>query len=145
MTPEFFTDRDLGKALPASLQAGGWVVHPYHEVFEREDVPDAEWLAVCGREGWIALSHDKTISFARRSPAALDAILASRTALIILRGHRTTRDMADSLLASRRVIEDFANRHDAPYIAKYYCSDDRSADGRRRPGRIELKYSASPD
>lgn len=67
--PTFFTDRDLGPRVAAALRLGGLRVEAYHEHFALDDVPDREWLALVGRKGWIALSHNKTI---RYEPDELD-------------------------------------------------------------------------
>ena len=66
MNAAFFTDRDLGKIFPTLLHEAGLAVIPYHRVYDREDVADAEWLSRCGEEGWIALTHDKNIAIERR-------------------------------------------------------------------------------
>jgi len=139
----FFVDRDLGKAFPAALAAAGFAVRPYHSAFARDDVPDEDWLAHCGRQGWLALTHDQSIGRRRRSPAAYPEVFDSRVGLIILMGHRKTSDLAEAFIRSRGKIEAFLDRHPPPFIAKFYCSPDPPKGERRSPGRIELIVPAA--
>ena len=48
------------------------------------DVPDSEWLAEAGREGWLVITRDKRI---RHRPAEKDAIREHGVGCFVL-GHR---------------------------------------------------------
>lgn len=143
MSRVFFVDRDLGKAFPAALAAAGIEVRPYCAVFARDDVLDEIWLAHCGRQGWIALTHDRSIGLRRRSPAAFPEVFASGVGLIILMGHRKTSDLADAFICSRTKVEAFLDRHPPPFIAKFYSSPGAREGEKRGPGRIEMIVSGS--
>ncbi len=75
--PEFFVDRSLGyHLLPDALRKLGLVVHTMRSVYGQgaeERVPDAVWLELVGRAGWVALTKDDAI---RRRPAELQALVA---------------------------------------------------------------------
>jgi len=70
-------------------------------------------------------------------------VFDASTGLIILRGQRTTRDLARGFICSRDRIGRFLAEHEPPFIAKFYCSDDHYKDGRRKSGRLELKFPHS--
>ncbi len=142
MSEIFFIDRDLGKTFPAMLTAAGIDTRPYHTVYARDDVPDADWLARCGLEGWYALTHDKSIGRRRRSRGAFPEVFASGVGLIILRGQRTTRDLAESFICSQERIDSFLVSTARPFVAKFFCSDERYTNGDRKPGRLELIMSS---
>lgn len=143
MSRVFIVDRDLGKAFPAALAAAGIGVRPYHSVFSRDDVTDEEWLAHCGRQGWLAVTHDASIGRRRRSPRAYPEVFRAGVGLIVLMGHRSTDDLADSFIRSQAKVSAFLDATPPPFIAKFYCSDEVYASGQRKPGRIELQTAAS--
>lgn len=73
----FFIDRSLGKIhVPRTLRSAGWsiVVHDEHFGPRAERVPDTEWLAVAGANGWAVLMKDKKI---RTRPAERQALINS--------------------------------------------------------------------
>jgi hypothetical protein len=63
-SPEFFTDRGLGKRVVEGLRAEGWTVHPMHEVYPSSDrsrsrrFQDENWIPAVTERGWIILSKD---------------------------------------------------------------------------------------
>lgn len=72
--PEFFLDRSLGgRDVAEALRRAGWNVRTHLEVYGDRDqnVEDIEWLALCGREGWPALTMDRRI---RYRPAEISAL-----------------------------------------------------------------------
>jgi len=71
---EFFLDRSLGRHHVArELRSAGWTLRTHHEVYgdRDEEVPDVEWLELCGREGLPVLTKDRRL---RYRPAEIDAI-----------------------------------------------------------------------
>jgi PIN like domain len=63
--PEFFLDRSLAGRVAESLRAASWNVRTHIEVYGGRDegVEDVEWLELCGREGWIALTKDRRVRY----------------------------------------------------------------------------------
>lgn len=71
---EFFVDRSLGRhRLADTLRRAGWVLRTHHEVYgdRDEEVPDVEWLELCGREDLLVLTKDRRL---RYRPAEIAAI-----------------------------------------------------------------------
>jgi uncharacterized protein with PIN domain len=72
--PEFFVDRSLGRhQVAAALRAVGWSLHTHHEVYgsRDEEVPDVEWLELCGRDGLVVLTADRRLRYRPREIAAI--------------------------------------------------------------------------
>ena len=72
--PEFFIDRSLARRdVAEALRRAGWRVRTHLEVFgdRDEQVPDVEWLELCGSEGWVVLTMDKRIKYHRAEIAAV--------------------------------------------------------------------------
>jgi hypothetical protein len=64
--PEFFLDRSLGgHDVANALRQAGWVIRTHLEVYGDRDqnVEDVEWLELCGRQGWPALTMDRRIRY----------------------------------------------------------------------------------
>ena len=58
----FFSDRDLGRAFPATLIAAGIRVER-HDAHFAPDTADEEWIAEIGRRGYVnSLNGLKTLS-----------------------------------------------------------------------------------
>lgn len=82
-----FFDRSTGRKLPRLLKSA----EPPFEVEFHDDkkhgfnerTPDDEWLALVGRNGWTAISHDKRF---HRDSLAVAAIREHRTAVFYLDG-----------------------------------------------------------
>lgn len=98
--PEFFVDKSLGRHdVPSALRSAGWILRTHAEVFGARDqeVPDVEWLELCGRQGWIALTKDRRI---RYRPAEIAAVRRYGVkAFVVASGNLTAADQA------RRLIE----------------------------------------
>jgi hypothetical protein len=71
--PEFFLDRSLAGRVADALRAAGWNVRTHMEVYGPQDqeVEDVEWLELCGREGWVALTKDRRVRYRRYEIAAV--------------------------------------------------------------------------
>lgn len=62
--------------MPQALREAGAVVHTMAEVYgERvgQGLPDEEWLADCGRNGWLVLMKDARIRYRPSELAAIEA------------------------------------------------------------------------
>jgi hypothetical protein len=116
MSRVFFTDRDLGKRFPEILRIAGLSVERHADHFA-PDCSDESWLAHVGKRGWIAITHDRRI---RYKPNELAAVMQHRVALLVVIGHASYPQLAQSFVASCDRIYSFLDRHDAPFIAKVY-------------------------
>ena len=65
--PELFLDRSLGRRqVPELLRAAGLRLRTLAEVYgipADETIPDVDWLARAGREGWVVLMKDDRIRY----------------------------------------------------------------------------------
>lgn len=137
MSLVFFTDRDLGKQFPSILEAAGFSVER-HDTHFGPTTPDEEWLRAAGRNGWIAITHDKRI---RHKPNELQAVLENRVALLVVVGHAPFRELALSFVATRIPIGRFVTKHVPPFIAKIYRpSAQELARNPQAAGRVERWY-----
>lgn len=137
MSLVFFTDRDLGKQFPAILKDAGLSVER-HDTHFAPNTPDEEWLESVGRQGWIAITHDKRI---RHKPNELSAVIAHRVALLVVVGSGRFAELAQSFVATRARIERFVSKHSPPYIAKVYRAPaDELVRNPQAPGRVEQWY-----
>ncbi|HVT61800.1 MAG TPA: hypothetical protein VHR45_25810 [Thermoanaerobaculia bacterium] len=102
----FFTDRDLGRSVPAALAVGGLRVEPYSAHFGENSVEDGEWLRLVGERGWIALSHNKKIRWERDQLSDL-MTYGARTFFIIGKGPHAAYSSAvlRSINKVRRLIQ----------------------------------------
>ncbi len=102
--PEFFVDRSLGRhRVPGALRLAGWTLRTHHEVYGERDeqVPDIEWLELCGRRGLPVLSKDRRL---RYRPAEIEAIRRFNVRAFLLTG--------GSLLAAEQAERFDRNRED---------------------------------
>lgn len=98
----FFTDRDLGKAVPRLLRESGLAVEEYFDHFdEKMRVPDNEWLKYAALRQWVALSHDKNIRYDRE---AIRTVMENSDRLFILRGKVPSRELAPIFIQAESTI-----------------------------------------
>ncbi|HVR05100.1 MAG TPA: hypothetical protein VMS02_03595 [Solirubrobacteraceae bacterium] len=103
---EFFVDRSLGRhRVPEALRLVGWTLRTHHEVYgERdEEVPDIEWLELCGRCGLPVLSKDRRL---RHRPAEIEAIRRfGVNAFLLTSGNLLAAEQAERFDRNREGIE----------------------------------------
>jgi len=104
---EFFLDRSLGRHRVAEgLRAAGWTLRTHHEVYgdRDEEVPDTEWLELCGREDLPVLTKDRRL---RYRPAEIQAIRRFGVrAFVLTGGSLTAAEQAARFDRSRTRIEE---------------------------------------
>lgn len=137
MSRVYFTDRDLGKRFPEILSAAGLTVERHSDLF-LPDGSDEQWLEHCGRNGRIAISHNKRI---RYTPNELAAVVRHRVPLLIAVGQAPFADLAQNFVATLSRIESFLDEYSPPYIAKVYrAAASELAIDRDAPGSIVYWY-----
>lgn len=138
MSRTFFTDRDLGKALPATLRSAGFTVERFDDHFGTTTA-DEDWLATAGRKRWVVLTHDSGI---RYKPTERDAVMEHGVGLLILVGAHPHAALAQNLVNSRATIEAFLDANPPRFIAKLYLADAAArARDARASGRIVMWLS----
>lgn len=129
----FFTDRNLGRHIPGLLVQAGLTVHQHDEIFGPTTL-DTTWLPRVGREGWIALSHDRRICTV---PSERDMVFRAGVPLLVLVGKHGLRQLGTNLIATLPAILPFLARHDPPFIAKVHYPVPYENLG-KGPGRVEI-------
>ncbi len=82
------------------------------------DAPDEDWLALVGRNGWVAITKDRNI---RYRAAEIDAIRIHSARVVVIRMKNASgSDLAELLAKGRRRIARFAARTTAPFVARMY-------------------------
>jgi predicted nuclease of predicted toxin-antitoxin system len=114
-TPTFFVDRSLGsRQIAERLRAASARVEVLADHFA-DDCPDAEWLDVVGRLGWLVLTKDKKI---RRRRAELAAMQRAKVGVFLLTaGNRTGAEMADVLCDHLERMSELAKTQSRPFLA----------------------------
>src|SRR5262245_3418765 len=115
----FFTDRDLGRSVPAALEAQGLRVAPYHSHFALDNVSDREWLRYVGARGWIALSHNKYIRYERDE---LDELMSCGVKAFFIIGKGPHSAYADAILRNINGIYRCIRDQAEPFVAKVFQS-----------------------
>lgn len=98
-----FIDRSIPRRVAESLREMDVDVVWLEERFAH-DAPDAEWLRVAGREGWVAVTRVKRI---RTNPAARHAIEEARACVVVFEQRQPllTSDYVEKLVALLPEIE----------------------------------------
>jgi len=133
----FFTDRDLGKQFPRLLAEAGLAGARHGDLFP-PDGSDEQWLEHCGRQGWVADTHNSRIRYV---PNELAALIRFRVMLLVIVGKAPTADLAHNFMQTRPRIESLLDTLAAPAIVKVYRP--APAELLRVPataGRVELWY-----
>lgn len=138
--PTFFTDRDLGRSFGRLLKEAGLNVEVHAEHFpESEGVdgtPDEIWLPFVGEQGWVLLTHDKSM---RHRSRERDAIMSHGVRAFMLMGEHTAAAHADNVLQNLHLLERTLRRQPGAFIAKLYHPSPRDRERKLSPkGRVEL-------
>lgn len=131
----FFTDRDLGNAVPDLLAAGGIRVerHSAHFVHNAEDV---DWISGVAEHGWCILTHDKNIGL---KPNERAAVMLAGVGMFVLVGKMNHADLAKLALNTVGRMEVFLSTNPPPFIAKVYRpSPSEVARNPNAPGTVKM-------
>ena len=113
--PTLFLDRNLGRHIIAKRLRDDGMAVEVHDDHLPPDAPDEDWIALVGREGWVAVTKDKNV---RYRTAELEAIREHSARVLVIRMKNATgSDIADVLAKGRRRIARFTARTPAPFIA----------------------------
>jgi hypothetical protein len=100
------------------LRSRGLDVRVHQEIFPERDaadsISDATWIAHCGQQGWVAITHDNDIT---RTPESVAAVFQSGARLFILRGQLPFVEHANQFADHLARVERLAGRGE-PFIAK---------------------------
>ena len=96
-------------------------IEAYHEHFELDNVPDADWLTFVGKQGWIALSHNKRIRYERDE---LDDLMAANVKAFFVIGKGPHSAFALAILRNRKRMVRMIRKNPGPFVAKVYQERD---------------------
>jgi hypothetical protein len=114
----FFCDRNLGKRVPAALEARGWPIERHDDHFD-QDTPDGVILGAISARGWIFLTQDKRI----RTRGPERRILLDqgvRTVSIASTANLSAEATSTVLLAAEEAIFSAVLANPAPFIIAVY-------------------------
>ena len=77
-------------------------------------LPDAEWLAIAGRNGWIVLMRDQRIRYRTIERDALKR--AAVGAFVFTGGQATARDTAEAIVPKLRKMGSIATSERKPFL-----------------------------
>ena len=80
--------------------------------------PDEDWIALVGRNGWVAITKDKNVRYRAAELASIER--HSARVLVVRAKNATGSDIAALLVAGRRRIASFTARTPAPFVAGIY-------------------------
>jgi hypothetical protein len=136
----FFTDRDLGRQFPNVLASAGLTVERHDDLFG-PTTTDEEWLAHCGRNGLVAVTHNERI---RYTPNERDAVIEHGVTLLVVVGRAPFVHLARSFVATMPRIERFLRKESPPLIAKVYRAiPSELARNPSAPGNVKRWYPPS--
>ena len=132
----FFTDRDLGNAIPDALVQAGAEVRRHDNLFA-STTPDTEWLSYVGAQGWIALSRNKKIEKVR---VERDIAMRAGVPLFFLVGKLFHPQLAANLVLTLPRVIRFYKKNPKPFMAKIHRPEAPGLVG-IDPGRVEMSLT----
>ncbi len=134
----FFTDRDLGKQFPDILKKAGIKIERHMDHFA-DEAKDEEWLAVVGKRGWYALTHNRRI---RYTPNEIAAVKTFGVGLLIIVGKAPFSELAQNFVLTHAQIRKFIDKNTRPFIAKIYRPDKTRRKAKSEPsGHVKMWVS----
>ena len=115
----FFLDACLGrKILPGTLRECGIPVEIHDDHF-RERTPDEKWLAIVGRQRWLAVTQDKNI---RYRASEKQAVRDYKVAVLIIRAQQAdAKEVGNILCANHARIIRYVLGHKHPMMFGITC------------------------
>ena len=111
----------MGRAIGRRLAAEGLRVELHDDHFAL-GTPDAEWLPVVGRYGWVVLTKDVRI---RYHPNEKQALLAAGVRVFVFAsGNRSGQQMADAIVVALPRILKLLAAHRRAFIARITAASD---------------------
>lgn len=112
---KLYLDRNLGKHVIAEALRAAGIATEVHDDHLPANAPDEEWIALVGRNGWLAVTKDKNI---RYRAAELEAVKEHNAKVLVVRAKNATgQGIADILVKAHVRIQRFAQKHPAPFVA----------------------------
>jgi hypothetical protein len=139
-----FLDRTHGKAMAAILRRVGLKVKTIYQVYPRkkhQSIKDPQWIARCGKEGWIAISGDKRIE---KNVENKRAVIDARCKLFLLTDTNSLpEEWASAVILGREKISAVARKNEGPFFATISKRSDTHISNARFPIPREVRPEVS--
>jgi hypothetical protein len=129
-----FLDRTHGKAMASILRRVGLKVRTIYQVYPRkkhQSVKDPQWIARCGKEGWIAISGDKRIE---KNIENKKAVIDAKCKLFLLTDTNSLpEEWAAAIILGREKISTVVRKNQGPFFATISKRSDSHVSHARFP------------
>ena len=110
-----YLDRNLGSKIVPSVLKREEIPFEIHDDHLDQNAPDEDWIELCARNGWVALTQDTKL---KHNPLALAAIQISTAAIFTIRFRRVTGTLMGELIAEFYIdICRFCGKTMRPFLA----------------------------
>jgi hypothetical protein len=133
-----FLDRTHGKAMATLLRRVGLKVKTIYQVYPKrkhEDIKDPEWIARCGKEGWVAISGDKRLEKNVENRQAVDG--AGCKVFLLTDTNSISEEWAAAVILGRTKIASVVRKNDCPFFATISKRSDTHVSHARFPKRAD--------
>ena len=127
-------DRTHGKAMAALLRRVGLKVKTIYQVYpnkKHQTIKDPQWIAKCGKEGWIAISGDKRIE---KNVENKKAVVDAKCKLFLLTDTNSLpEEWASAVILGREKISSVVQKNEGPFFATISKRSDSHVSHARFP------------
>jgi hypothetical protein len=129
-----FLDRTHGKAMAAMLRRVGLKVRTIYQVYPKDrhqKVKDPQWIARCGKEGWVAISGDKRIE---KNVENKQAVIDAKCKLFLLTDTNSRpEEWASAVILGRERMSAVIRKNQGPFFATISKRSDSHVSNARFP------------
>ena len=120
--------------MAAMLRRVGLKVKTIYQVYPKkkhENVKDPQWIARCGKEGWIAISGDKRIE---KNVENKQAVLDAKCKLFLLTDSNSLpEEWASAVILGQEKMSRVVRKNKGPFFATIYKRSDSHVTNARFP------------
>jgi hypothetical protein len=129
--------------MAAMLRRVGLKVKTIYQVYPRnkhQKVKDPQWIAKCGKEGWVAISGDKRIE---RNVENKQAVIDAKCKLFLLTDTNSLpEEWASAIILGREKISSVIRKNEGPFFATISKRSDTHVTNARFPVPRDLAQEA---
>ena len=129
--------------MAAMLRRVGLKVRTIYQVYPRnkhQKVKDPQWIAKCGKEGWVAISGDKRIE---RNVENKQAVIDAKCKLFLLTDTNSLpEEWASAIILGREKISSVIRKNEGPFFATISKRSDTHVTNARFPVPRDLAQEA---
>lgn len=114
-SPVFYLDRNLGRRIIPAILSAAQISYEIHDDHLPADAPDEDWIRLCGKQGWIAVTHDAKL---KSNLPALEAIRDSVGRVFIVSGaNHTGQQVGEMLVEHYQILVKRSEQWMPPFLA----------------------------